>query len=267
MLKLNLPVTSCKFISSPPICSFAMLIRQLPVIFSLHYSYGLITTLLIYTDFLFDDFKIARVLKARTKTQSGVEWSTDGEISPFRRGVKANIGVKYLNSNGLSLENLSASADGRYIAEGSLVAGDDLKLVVRADNGSHEPGKLFYSSAKLGFEYRVPQLAFSSNIDIVNGPIVQYDVLWTRNHFYVGAEGRWNSKHSRNRSLLKCLEMNIGARYDGPDWMSYVKSTNRFSSLQFAYLHYVSPVLSLGGMVDFKFKGNIQNVIFGTKFM
>ena len=217
----------------------------------------------IIKELLEENFFVSQVVKLKTKTESGVEWRSEGEIT--EKGIQGNLGVRYQSPIGLSLENLSIRADGRYIADGILKVSDNLKFTMSTEDGRQEPGKPLYSSGKLGFEYINSNIGLSADVDIVNGPIIRCSALYRYLQYHVGSETVLNSHFEDKGVSPDIIGLNIGALYRGNDWESFIRATDILSCLQCGYVHHVSPNIDVCGQLDYRLKSNAQKIVVGSR--
>lgn len=150
--------------------------------------------------------------------------------------------------------------------EASYRVHDSVKLLVSAEDGRQEPGKPLHSFGKVGVEYSVPNIAVSTDVDIVNGPTIRSTVLARRNAFKGGFDLQYNS-HLEDRELSpELVDFNVGLSYTGSDWSAFAKTVELMSSIRGGYLHKVNENVSAAAMFDYRLKTNYQKISLGTSW-
>lgn len=216
-------------------------------------------------DFINDDFLVSQSLRVKTKSQSGIEWTTESEILP-ERSVFAKINASYQGNNGISLDKLRVTSDGRVQAEATMQYSEYLKLKVSAEDGRQEPGRPLHSLGKLGFEYNISKMSVAGDLDVVNGPTLYGSAILDYYRAKFGIETSWNS-HLEDRGVNpELLGVNLGLVYRGNDWKGCIKTADLVGKLNVSYVHHVSNVLDISGLVCYGLRTNYQKLIFTAKY-
>mmetsp|Transcript_7806 Transcript_7806/g.7984 ORF Transcript_7806/g.7984 Transcript_7806/m.7984 type:complete len:287 (-) Transcript_7806:215-1075(-) len=216
-------------------------------------------------DFLEKDFLVSNVLSVKTRSESGVEWKTEGELLP-ERTVSGKLSASYKSDTGLSLDNLRVTSEGRVLAEASLQQTENLKLKVSAEDGRQEPGRPLQSLGKLGFEYSFPQGSLLGDIDVVNGPTLYGSMITKYYRMKLGIESKVNTHLEDKDESFQLVDLNLGAIYTGYDWSGCIKTYDLFSFINISYIQHVSPSLNISGYVNYGLKSNYQKLILASQY-
>lgn len=217
------------------------------------------------TDLLFEDFLVSQTLKLKTKSATGVQWKSEGEISS--KNVQGSLSASFHNSLGLSLETLRVKSDGRVLMEASWRTSEYMKYNVSAEDGRQELGRPLHSFGRLGVEYTDPNVSFTSSLDVVNGPTVRSTLLVKLlRGLSIGGESTVNSHLDDKGEIPEVTGLNVGLAYVGQDWEGYAKCTDLLGKLHVGYLHHASPAVDVCGIVDYDLKSNFQKLTFGSQF-
>jgi hypothetical protein len=197
----------------------------------------------------------------KTKNESDREVTTQGELSP--KGATGSLSINRLGSP-LSLDNLRIRSDGRVLVEGSLQTSSVSKLTVAAEDGRQEPGKPVQSFGKLGCELKLPRIGSTFDVDVVNGPLFSASALFTpAQNVYFGMEGLFNSHLEDKDRSPEIIDFNMGIQYLGPNWTAAARSFDSMNTLKMAYVHVLSPTVTIGSHVDYRKKTNSQKLSLG----
>ncbi|CAM9685294.1 unnamed protein product, partial [Discosporangium mesarthrocarpum] len=147
-------------------------------------------------ELLNEDYVITKKLSVVTTTSNGVVFTTRGEVDG--RSVRAKLGATVRNeASGLNLDALEFTSDGRILADASLALSECVRLIVRAEDGRQEKGKVSQSNGKLGIEYVTPGVGLTGEVDVVDGPKVGGSVLLNYGNFITGGLVQYNSQVSK----------------------------------------------------------------------
>ena len=200
-------------------------------------------------------------------------------------GTSGSISAAYPNPGGVSLENFRIKVsglytvmlypsqigmfqtDGRVLAKASLKLFDFVNFTACIEDGRQEPGKSVPQSyGKLGLDFSSTLVDISSDIDIVNGPVLSGGFLFHSNMIRAGGEMVYNTHWDDRDQRAEVLDAAIGASIDGPDWMASFRTMDLFSNIRLSYIHRTSPTFCLGGLVDYRLRNNYQSLMVGAQW-
>jgi hypothetical protein len=97
------------------------------------------------------------------------------------------------------------------------------------------------------------------DIDVVNGPNVIANTLYTRGKVSVGGEVHVNT-HLEDSESMEVVDASIGIGYKETGWEATVRTTKSFNSIRGTYLQPLSPYTELAASVDFALNENNQKI-------
>ena len=174
-------------------------------------------------DLLEENYFFSQRLRIKTTNESELSFTTEGELLSTK-GANASITATRKGTT-LSLDKLRVRSDGRVLVEASLFPNPsgNTRFTVCAEDGRQEPGKPLHSVGKLGCEFKIPGAihggTISSDIDVVNGPIMRSSVLYNYSKTTkVGGEIVVNTRLEEKDPTPELSDINLGVSYDGPGW-------------------------------------------------
>lgn len=158
-----------------------------------------------------------------------------------------------------------------------------------------------HSFGRLGIEYRNPMVAFASDVDIVNGPVLRSSLVGSYNSLRVGVTGVVNAhlddKFVRNNLMSKSaslggggaggvtnssasasaagggykaatpevVDVSVAMQYRGVGWLAAMKTRDYCKFMRVSYIQTLSPDLEVGAQVDYGIRVNTQKLHVGAR--
>ena len=214
-----------------------------------------------------DDYFLIKKFQVKTTNNSKIEVTTEGELLPKGANASLSIARKVFP---LSLDKLKIKSNGRIQLDGSLKTNEYSKFFISVEDGRQEPGKPYQSFGKFGYELNHPSSKFGliSDIDLSNGPLLKTSIAYKLNpEILIGTEcllsSRFDDKSRGTRYEL--TDANIGVSYKGPEWIVSAKTSDLMRAVRLAYLHVVTPLVTIGTIIDYKFKLNSQKMALASQ--
>lgn len=216
-----------------------------------------------------DDYNTANSIRVKTTNDAGLSMICEGDLTPKgAQGSWTAVLPPYL-------DKLRIKTDGRIAAEGSFILKStpdiDTRIYVSVEDGRQEPGKPLKSFGKAGSRLKSKTFDIDASVDLVNGPTLRTAFLWrpSKTSLTVGMEAQvnthWEEKHQLS-SGSELEDLNVAAAYTTPNWSLSGRTSERLGTITAAYLHTLSPSLTLGTQLQYGLKANVQKMLLGVRW-
>jgi len=202
-------------------------------------------------DLLNDSYQYNNKVKLKTKSTTGVTFTTEGVLTG--RGVSGKIGSSFKAYEGINVDKLQYTTDGRVVVESSLAnAIEGFKFKVTAEDGSSvgASGKEYKPQGTISAEYGSDSLSFLGKVDVTNGPSLYASTLASYDGVLFGGEVKYNTDFDGSGSgTLQDFGGAIG--YKASDYSVVLKSAKKTSQLNLAVHHILSPEYAFGAVASY----------------
>lgn len=202
-------------------------------------------------DLLNDAYQFNNKFKLKTKSSSGVTFTTEGAMCG--KGVSGKIGSSFKAYDGINVDKLQCTTDGRIVVESTLLnAIEGFKFKLTAEDGSAvgASGKEYKPQGTLGADYASDNLTFSGKVDVTNGPSLYASALTSYEGVLFGGEVKYNTDFDGSGSgSLQDFGGAIG--YKANDYSVVLKSAKKTSQLNLSIHHILSPEYAFGAVASY----------------
>lgn len=218
-----------------------------------------------FQEILEDDYLSCKRFYFSSTNEDKTNVTVEGELG--NKGTTAAVSIQNKGNYMIDLDRLRVKSDGRISLEASLKANDNLKFIMAAEDGKHEPGRPLQSFGKIGSEIVLGNTNVNIDIDVVNGPLIKGSLIQSYNSigkWKLGGEAIINTKFDENKaSRPELVNLSIGGLYKQQSYSVYFRSIENFSTFRLCYLHKLNSIISVSTMIDLNYKLNQQKMIFG----
>ncbi len=177
-------------------------------------------------DLLKNDYCFDRKFKLKTKSENGLELTTEGTLKS--KGVSGKLSAKFAPFQGITMKKLSVNTSGRFETEASLDdAMEGLKLTVKAADGADAP-----PSGVLAGEYKTSNATVLAEVDVCNtngGPTLYCASTFSYDNFVAGGEVRYNTGFDSSDGKPSVADYNGVLGYKAGDLTASLQTKSKAS--------------------------------------
>lgn len=209
-------------------------------------------------DLLNNDYCFDRKVKVKTKTANGYEITSEG-VMKGGNTVTGKVTAKIPFSNGITLNKLGVTHDGRFIADASysnVIKGLSLSTLV--EDGGKKP-----SVGEIGATYKHAMFTAKLKVDAMNGPTIKDSVSVQHKNFVAGAEVKYNTGLDGKASSAGLKDYSAGLSYVEKDVVVALKALKKLTEYEVSVHHKVHSGLQVGAVYK---AGKSQSLSFGSLY-
>lgn len=186
------------------------------------------------TDLLKNDYCFDRKFKLKTKTTTGVSLTTEGTLKP--KSVSGKLTAKFQPMQGISVDKLSVTTDGRFITEATLQnAMEGMSLTVKAEDGG-KPA----SAGEVSANYKTDNLVVDASVEVVGAPTLHGAAAFLYEGFIFGGEVKYNTTPPKQDDGSGLADYNGAIAYKGPDYTASIHTKKKGSEVLVGIHHAIS---------------------------
>lgn len=221
-------------------------------------------------DLLNNDYCFDRKFKLKTKTVSGVDLTTEGQLKP--KSVGGKLTAKFKPFQGITVDKLSVTTEGRFITEATLHdAMEGMSLTVKAQDGADKA-----PAGELCVNYKANNFVLDGSVEVVDGPTLYGAACFLYEGFVLGGELKYNTLFDDKDGKSSLEDYNGALAYKGPDYTASISTKKKASEFHIGVHHAVSKdveiattyahaskLLTVGGIYrldpETKFQGKVDS--------
>lgn len=207
-------------------------------------------------DLINNDYCFDRKFKVKTRTENGYEISSEGSLKGSSNAVAGKLTAKIPFQNGITINKLGVTHDGRFIADASfrnVIKGLSLSTLVE-DGGKKAP------IGELGATFKNELFTAKLKVDAMNGPTIKDSVTMRHDKFVVGAEVKYDTGLDKKGSSGGLKDYSAGVSLIENDLIVSAKALKKLSEYELSFHHQMNSDLQVGAV--FK-KAKAQTLTFG----
>lgn len=221
-------------------------------------------------DLMGNDYCFDQKFKLKTKTTNGVELTSELTMKPKAVGAKLTSAFKPFD--GIKVDKLSVTTDGRLITEATLNnAMEGMTLKVKAEDGASKA-----PAGELVVDYKTDNLMINTSVDVVEGPTLSGAATMGYEGFIFGGQFKYNTAFDKSDAKASLTDYNAAVAYKGADYSASLLTKKKASQYHVAvhqkvskdvevattYAH-SSKLLTIGGIYKLddatKFQGKVAS--------
>lgn len=207
-------------------------------------------------DLLNNDYCFDKKFKVKTKTGNGYEITSEGAMKRVSNSVSGKLTAKIPFSNGIVLNKVGMTHDGRFIADASysnVIKGLSLSTLVE-DGGKGSP------VGEIGATYKHDIFTASLKVDAMNGPTLKDSISAKYENILVGGEFKYDTGIDKKGKGAGLKDFSLGASIVENDFVCSAKALKKLTEFEIGVHHKVSGDVELGAVYN---KGKTHNLSFG----
>jgi len=211
------------------------------------------------SDLLTNDFSFDRKFKLTTKSSAGVTFTTEGTLKPKK--LDGKLTAKWSPADGLLVDKLSISSEGRLVGEATLknaLKNTDLVCKVQ-DGGGQGP------AGELEVKYTHEKFTFDCGVDVVNGPTLSASGSASfTNGLTFGASIKLDTKLDEGKGSPELKDYNGAVSYTQKDVTCVLTTKSKLNEVSLALYNDLSKDTQLGAQCNFLTKGELKSMEVGA---
>jgi voltage-dependent anion channel protein 2 len=213
-------------------------------------------------DLLSNDYSFDRKFKLTTKSAAGVTFTTESTLKPKK--LDAKLTAKWSPADGLFVDKLSISSEGRLAGEATLknaLSNTDLICKVQ-DGGGEAP------AGELEVKYTHNNFTFDFGVDVVNGPTLSASgsALVGTTGLTLGGSLKLDTKLDGPNGSPDLKDYNAGLAYVHKDVTVVVSTKDKFKEVGVSVYEDLNKDVQLGAQCNFLSKGELKSLNFGVLY-
>lgn len=213
------------------------------------------------SDLLNNDYSFDRKFKLTTKSAAGITFTTEGTLKPKK--LDGKLTAKWSPADGLFVDKLSISSEGRLVGEATLKnAVKNTDLVCKVADGANES-----PSGELEVKYTHDKFTADLGIDVVNGPTVSLSgSALIAAGFTLGGSLKLNTKLDDSNGSPDLKDYGAALSYVNKDVTLAVTTKDKLKEVQVSVYNDFSKETQLGVQCNFLSKGELKSMHVGALY-
>lgn len=213
-------------------------------------------------DLLSNDYSFDRKFKLTTKSAAGVTFTTEGTLKPKK--LDGKLTAKWSPADGLLVDKLSISSEGRLVGEATLKnALKNTDLVCKVSDGAGEA-----PAGELEVKYTHDKFTFDCGVDVVNGPTLSASgsAAVGATGLTIGASVKLDTKLDEASGTPQLKDYNAAVAYVQKDVTCVLATKDKLKELTLSVYNDLSKETQLGVQCNFLSKGELKSMQFGALY-
>lgn len=220
-------------------------------------------------DLLNKEYQFNNKLKATTKTANGVKITTEG-VMAGNKSILAKTSAAFTHSSGIKVDKLQVTTDGRVVGEFSLngvVDGASFNFKCEDGNaGANAKGKAYKQKGSVGVEYGTDALNFEGTLDVVNGPTVSANTVFSYDKFLFGGDFSYNTQFDDENSDAGLTGFGAKVAYNTSDATYVFSAGNKFDAYSLSVHQKVDSDTTVALQADYGAKKQSKSLTLGGSY-
>lgn len=156
---------------------------------------------------------------------------------------------------------------GRIVGEASLTdVADGLTFTVKAEDGSptNNAGRKYKEYGKIGADYVTSNFSFTSEVDVVNGPVVKASALTAYESVLLGGDVTYDTAMDESSGSPSLTDYNVGVAYQSSDFAATVKTAKKASIINVSYFQDYDKDTDVAATISYNTKDSDAKLIVGA---
>lgn len=212
------------------------------------------------SDLLNNDFSFDRKFKLTTKSAAGVTFTTEGTLKPKK--LDGKLTAKWSPAEGLLVDKLSISSDGRLVGEATLKnALKNTDLVCKVQDGAGDA-----PAGELEVKYTHEKFTCDLGVDVVNGPTISLSgsAGVGTTGLTVGGSLKLDTKLDEANGSPDLKDYNAAVSYVQRDVTCVLSTKDKLKEISLAVYNDVSKDTQLAAQCNFLCKGELKSMHVGA---
>lgn len=213
------------------------------------------------SDILQNDYCFDKKFKLSTKSANGVKITAEGAMKS--KGTAGKLTAKF-NVDNISIDKLSTTSSGRFIAEASatdLPVVSNLKVGIKIEDGVANSGT---QKGSVNATYKADNLTLHSDVDVLEGPTLYGAGTFDYEGFTVGGEFKYNTQYDDKEASAQFEDYGVTVAYADVDYTASVRTLKKFSVLKAALSHKMDADTNIAAVFEVEPKGSAKTMTFGA---
>lgn len=212
-------------------------------------------------DLLSNDFSFDRKFKLTTKSAAGVTFTSEATLKPKK--LDGKLTAKWAPADGLLVDKLSISSEGRLVGEATLKnAVKNTDLVCKVSDGANEP-----PAGELEVKYTHDRFTLDAGVDVVNGPTLNLSGSASlAAGLTLGGSLKLNTKLDDANGTPELKDYGVAASYVQKDVTTVLTTKDRLKEVQLSVYNDLSKETQLGVQCNFLSKGELKSMQVGALY-